>query len=143
MEAVNVSEVLAGPELDIVMAEVVMRWKLLRTTESGAGWFENGDGDEIFVGRKRPMSLLRPWTPSTSIETAWEIVEKMRADGWYFQLDDDAGGYGPWRAEFSKASEDPTLACATTAPLAICRAALLFHKAASLSRGPFGQPRHG
>lgn len=58
---------------------------------------------------------------ATDIAAAWQVVEKMRGDGYTFGLwggaDDD-----PWEADFSDRPIDWTQA--RTAPRAICEAAL-------------------
>lgn len=64
------------------------------------------------------------WTPlySTVMSDAWRVVEKMRADGWRLYLDVRPGE--EYRVMFAR---DRVLESshAETAPLAICRAAIL------------------
>lgn len=57
------------------------------------------------------------WSPSTNIGAAWEVVDEMgdRFDSLSLTLS------GKWRVTIG-----PVEALAETAPLAICRAALLF-----------------
>lgn len=67
---------------------------------------------------------------STDIAAAWQVVEKMRTDGWRFDLYDSFAG---WRATFGRPGgidrgENMWVLRASdrheTAPEAICRAAL-------------------
>ena len=64
----------------------------------------------------------KPWTPSTDIATAWELVELYDGD---FYLDRDVNPelcLGSWYALFGKKLDD---GChGSTAPEAICRAFL-------------------
>lgn len=85
----------AGPELDARVAREVMNWEI-------AG----------------------PWSPSTDIAAAWEVVEKIGLfsdeayDGIGFTLWHDANGWFVGTPDFRTGVQAPT------APLAICLAAL-------------------
>lgn len=65
---------------------------------------------------------------SRDIDAAWQVVAKLRADGWWFSLTQDNTDI--WDAKFWKGEPKgwfPTAEAygtADTAPLAICRAAL-------------------
>ncbi len=62
--------------------------------------------------------------PSESIDTAWQVVEKMRADGWAYSLTDGAQTFHDCHF-YQETDEQPDFyALADTAPLAICDAAL-------------------
>lgn len=58
---------------------------------------------------------------STNIAHAWEVVDYLLAKGWSSEV----SGHGTWRAGFLSAGTGWHRASADTAPLAICRAALL------------------
>jgi hypothetical protein len=75
-----------------------------------------------------PYSAMKEY--SAKIEDAWLLVEKMREKGWTLELNNWARGCGQWFAVFMNEpvygeEEDRIDGCADTAPLAICRAALL------------------
>lgn len=74
------------------------------------------------------MADERKWSPSTDMAAAWQVVEKMGADGWMFNLIGRAYGCG-WTVHlehFAPEDDKPTFGagCDLPAPLAICRAAL-------------------
>jgi hypothetical protein len=123
----KVSEMPAGRELDALVAEKVMGWTLCDRV--AMGW---GDGPPVFATGEDPYDdTARPsrqdWRPSEDIAAAWEVVENWRnrcngegvvllswhSEEWVCEL-------GIWGVEsgFRHAPAD-------TAPLAICRAALL------------------
>lgn len=86
----------AGPELDRLVAERVMGWGPCTGVD------------------------LEQWHPSTDIAHAWEVVERVRGGiGFSIQRCEMLG----WLCWFRSASDN--VARADTAPLAICRAALL------------------
>lgn len=62
---------------------------------------------------------------STNIAHAWEVVERMRELGWTPTMSGMTGG-GEWLVSFTApASGQDVNVFAPTAPLAICRAALM------------------
>lgn len=91
-----------GPELDALIAEKVMEWT--------------------------PQSYFLGPPFSTNIAAAWTVVEKLWAAGKDFDLENfnQPGGGQGWRARFMRTTknQDTVIAFASTAPLAICRAAL-------------------
>jgi hypothetical protein len=68
--------------------------------------------------------FIQPYRYSTDIAAAWQIVEKMRADGYNGGLRWTSDGYEVIAAK-PLDHESFTQAVADTAPLAICRAALI------------------
>lgn len=116
----------AGPELDRLVAERVMGWWigdceahfLVESVESFPAYLR---GSKKWDARDRvyrsPAHNSEFWSPSTSIADAWEVVEKMDT-GNSFQL---STRFTDWWASFTIS----TNVSASTAPLAICRAALL------------------
>lgn len=121
----------AGAELNAHVAVEVMGWepkmKMVRLADFSDGqkrpwhYFVTPDGQE----RRRPPEY------STDPAAAWEVVEKLSADYLFILWQDDRG----WNCRFTLKTHDvETLgSCppdgevldAPTAPLAICRAALL------------------
>jgi hypothetical protein len=120
----------AGREMDVLIAEKVMKYK--------PGTF----GVDAPVKSQHGDWIVRP-VPfySTDIAAAWEVVNKIHTmvDGHSGLLDDDQNYLtlvgGDWAATFGVVFDDdewydhlgewPLAAKAETAPLAICRAALL------------------
>jgi len=109
----------AGRELDALVAEKVMGWSVNR---SERGWETLGVRPKRLIGRRGMCRLPGDaWSPSEDISAAWEVVEKLGAvriekfsDGWY--------------AQFGERERDRnfrlTAGIADMAPLAICLAAL-------------------
>ena len=103
----------AGRELDALVAEKVVK-RDIHVYECPASPFSRKNGRCCCVPHY-----------STYIAAAWEVVEKLRADGYRFrgveEHDEDPG----WRCLVGKPSFYPSYeAHADTAPLAICPAAL-------------------
>jgi hypothetical protein len=118
----------AGRELDALVAERVLGWKLIDRIEMGWGegpdvWdCTNGkDADECYSPTRQHFA------PSTDISAAWAVVERMRENGFGPTLWSDSQFSMPhWYAHF-----DPPIGKtkgiekqADTAPHAICLAAL-------------------
>lgn len=112
----------AGPEMDALIAEHIMGHPGEWIHHEGAG-IEYDTG----IGRLRIRACLEY---STDIAAAFQVVEKLEAQNpvWLFSL--VKRGWAEsllWEATFRKISgEDIRAFCeGITAPLAICRAALL------------------
>lgn len=103
----------AGTELDALVAERVMGWHLYSgeaRAPNGIPWIDN---DGVGVGRSHPAG----WSPSTDIAAAWEVVEQM---GHEMKLEYIGSAKVTFRVTSSR-----QVSATGTAPLAICRAALL------------------
>jgi len=123
---VNVDELTAGPELDALVAERVMGLDPCKCDrKSPASW-----------GYKTCSTCDRPRAQSysTDIAAAWQVVEKL-SERFMLSLDelhpkakDGSERHGRWTARFM--DTDPSRGGSwlsgecSTAPLAICRAAL-------------------
>ena len=112
-EILNMS---AGREMDMLVGEKVM------------GWIYNQLGD-AWIREGQPWVGCDAFHPSTDISAAWDVVEKLHSD---FSIDlsyDDPQTIEPikWCCELYAKSEpyQDYEARADSAPLAICRAALL------------------
>jgi hypothetical protein len=121
----------AGRELDALVAEKVMGitpkdvrvrgevdTPLVRVCNESAYWREDGRHDRYQLRTHADAQCY-----SADIELAWQVVEKMLALGWYFDL----RNYGTWTAIFDRDSgspDDHATDDGDSAPLAICRAAL-------------------
>jgi hypothetical protein len=117
----------AGRELDALVAEKVMGWQRGRR-------YGNGNGEWIIDGK---TSVSRTWdsTPhySTDIAAAWLVVERTtRERDWRWQISVVRGLAHVWLVPIWHAATEADLRAQPdymvedeTAPLAICRAALV------------------
>ena len=119
----TIDEMQAGPEMNALVAEKVMGWTRCSNEDcqgcdhpiylTGGRWIVRvpgrdwDDDDYIFA-------------PSTGISAAWMVVEKMREMGFMFRLQ----SFDTVGAEFQQPWGFFVSSSATTAPPAICKAAL-------------------
>lgn len=111
----------AGPELDTLVAEKVMGWKSCHDHMGNEQW---DTGLHIRNIPENPtMKVFRygpsPWSPSTDIASAWEVVEKLKQEHGYSVSVNCAGVVAPWGCEINN-----KFVWESTVPLAICCAAL-------------------
>lgn len=97
----------AGQEINELVINHVMKWALIHR-----GDFDYTYNDGVYGARIN-------WSPSSEIADAWIVVEKMQSKGFCFDADGNALRK---RFRFGVGQE---IGEAETAPLAICRAALL------------------
>ncbi len=116
----------AGPALDRLIAVKVMGWEQTYVHPSGSlisygGRVITESSSKVIETKKDGSARRIDFQPSRDIAHAWEVVEKLKAlepsltwsdeqQGWFFNFDKRPAG--------EQVLED-------TAPLAICRAALL------------------
>ena len=117
-----------GPELDAIVASIVLGWKENPPGVRGLGWLTH---EGKFVG----LTCVPRF--STDIGAAWVLVEWLKAKGWSFDLswedwNEKAGGPDEfaWGCAFSFYTNDSAdykyyFYQADTAELAICHAARL------------------
>ena len=128
MELVNLSEsqeididsLEAGMILDRLVAIEVMKWKPWKEQ-----WLRGPSGKTYYIAKQEEHNAVY-FRPSTDISAAWEVVEKFINPLIIRQLPRDNGG---WRCNFRESTGSDRIdsqfdAYASTAPLAICRAAL-------------------
>lgn len=113
----DIDKLVAGRELDALLAEKVMGWK---PSKDGRYW----DGPDASRHREDGPWLdagESVWSPSQDIVAAWEVLEKVQEIGSLQNF----GGFG-WRCEIHTTTPGyhDCAGEADTAPLAICRAAL-------------------
>jgi len=102
----------AGREMDALIASIFFKDSYIHSVDSTNG-----------LQRTFPFF-------SKDISAAWEVVEKLKKDGWSFTLTQHADPLGDYVIEFWRRDnfmEDYDTIRENTAPLAICRAALLAH----------------
>jgi len=112
-----------GPELNRHMAEKVMGWK------EGEDFDCSKEGPLIYYPSRNHV-LGRKWSPSTDIAAAWEVIRKMLENGWGCEIYSPNNPYAledadKWFVIFAKSEQLDFRAKASSALLAICRAALL------------------
>ena len=127
----------AGRELDQLVSDAVFGpWD--EQTCRVCGWPIVSDGERGCWRDNcslRPPPRIRADEPqpySTEITAAWQVVEKLKADGFGVILNDTGGGVAYrvrfWRDDWSiddwVRAPDAQTVWADTAPLAICLAAL-------------------
>ena len=119
----------AGREMDALVAEKVMGLP---------GMVLGADTRCPITGGEMRMGVSRAWcfdchewhhSPykeySIDISAAWEVVEKMRANGCGFSTSDYGGFRKGWSVTFyNRHGDAPATYEAETLPIAICRAAL-------------------
>lgn len=132
----------SGQAMDAFVAERVMGWTQ-RNSYAGPHWYAG----DVPAGRGCTFEHVSPsgvvtwlgWQPSAKIADAWEVVEALRAqrrdlvlnDGTYqpitYEVQAGYDAHGPWTfcCFALDGGIDARSARAMTAPLAICRAALL------------------
>lgn len=103
---------LEGPELDRLVAEKVMGW-------IGYSFFREGSIEQEW---KTATGYRKDFYPSSDMVAAWEVV----LSGRFYSVTLDAGTrYSTIEASIRKdVADEPVMADAPTAPLALCRAAL-------------------
>lgn len=114
----------AGKDLDDLIATKVMGF---HPTDGGWWHGDNGHCERRFDGGGCvDCNADAPaWSPSTSIDDAWTVVGALSARGFALVLE-DWQDVKSWAALFhDRQGHDTGHAVAATAPLAICRCALL------------------
>lgn len=126
----NVDDLVAGPELDALVAEKVMGWTRHYPIQEEDGGASDFDSDWFEDPKGNPSDVPNY---SEDIAAAWAVVEKMRplnvdltnharAERWCCVFFDRDGGSDGFIPELKGRFQEYTVAAA--APLAICRAAL-------------------
>jgi hypothetical protein len=106
LSTMQTDELVAGRELDALVAEKVMGWD--RRLWAGRFYWSG------------PYSDRERFSPSMDIAAAWEVVERVWQEEWVLRR-----FLGSWQIlDGDPLDNHRVLASAETAPLAICRAAL-------------------
>lgn len=139
----QIETIKAGPELDTLIAEEIMEWKTSRDFQGLFFDMKNGRSRIVWKSKAHEFRKLRgihsdaigdDWvfSPSEDMAAAWEVIEKLKADGWYISVcwnDTIPKVANYWSCGFWEHGQESrgglhVGAKAETAPLAICRAAL-------------------
>lgn len=119
-----------------LVAERAMGWKREVQRRTIVGYRDDKGEYRIIEGM---AGVANVWDPSTDIAAAWEVVEKMRIDGWDFSMlgkapltpprtsmpsDKDPKNRFRFHNLMHQPPKDPDGADEATMPLAICVAAL-------------------
>ena len=125
----NIDEMPAGREMDALVAEKVMGWSEIH--HRNGRLFGMPPEATVIRGDDVILHLLPILSYSTDIGAAWEIMIIIRMTA-SLSLEHPLTAAGLWQAKFENRGEgtwhDEVTVCAmaSTAPLAICRAALKF-----------------
>lgn len=127
------------PDLDALIAERIMGWHVgkggARAIAPSPGyeattyWYD-ADGRAMAPRVKDVFANLYPWSPTTDIAAAWQVVERMRLLGWTSAMTDLTVDSGTewWSWHFDQFTPPPggaTVQAQATSPmLAISLAAL-------------------
>lgn len=81
---------------------------------------------ELNIPGMRVVSAEKPSVPPYSSDIAWamKVVERLRMVGWEFAMETDQGELNCWLVEFRDSNDSRVGESESTAPLAICSAAL-------------------
>lgn len=109
----------AGIEMDALIAEKVMGW---HSYPKDYYWYDK-DNKPMRLRWFDSESLADEFEPSTDIAAAWEVVEKLESDNLCMTILNDGSRWSVFIYNEHKVTM--AYANADTAPLAICRAALL------------------
>jgi len=134
--------VVAGRELDIAVAEIVLQFHAEVAPKDAHG---NHGGTKVLVPPGNTLSEFESVLPkvgpipagifvlnySTDIEYAWRVVERMRSRSWFMEFDNQDGPYVTFWKKYHR--DERIGRRGKTVPEAICRAAI-----AALS-GPSGK----
>lgn len=90
------NEIERGMEMDVFMAEKVMKWPLTKTVIPERLISFYVVGEKVHVTTPRPDVSVREWSPSTRIADAWDVVEQLRRDGWLVVTKEIPDGF-PYR----------------------------------------------
>ena len=128
----------AGCEMDALVADRVMQWQHIdwwMGSLLAKGWDGFWDGEWvrwITIPESDADDRAEPWSPSTDIMAAWQVIEKMR-EGYSISIH-TIGSIWQCTLEIKDhktrfpvevAHAGDAFADADTAPLAICRATLM------------------
>ncbi|EPZ47737.1 BC1872 family protein [Alicyclobacillus acidoterrestris] len=119
-------ETMTFEEKHHLLAEKVMEWTVGEHPElHGTGQMMVEYEEPVYFRQDGTFLCECEWYPTEDISAAWEVVEKMKQDGWlpsieYFEKAIRKG----YEVTMGHMSEDAQWAISETAPEAICLAAL-------------------
>lgn len=113
----RIEQMPAGREIDMRIAEMLHGsyhdWQSCEWCLSEERGYAKGETASNVHGQRY----------STDIAAAWQVIEKMRNEGWFFDIGDEVETPEIY-VRFHR-QDGASLVIADTAPLAICRAALI------------------
>lgn len=118
----------AGRQLDAWVAELAMGWR------KGFSNLHNEKPDMWITHPNKPWTWIDDWYPSTDMDDALDVLEKLKNTYTLEWLSDDTYPNGErfWKIELKRyfilGRIDVISIEASTAPLAICRAGLLAYE---------------
>lgn len=128
----KIEDMEAGAEMDAMVAEKVMGW---RTYNRNTAWWVDAEIETGMVpsgGFRGFTSGMDRFAPSTNIAAAWMVIDTLSPKCAVLDVYRQCDRRGWWgcRIWFGKDEEHDVISSAPTAPLAICRCALLAVQAA-------------
>lgn len=125
----EIMDMQAGAEMDALISSKIFEVMAFRAT---GNWEHENESDYLDEGEAyyfgEYQETIRLPKYSTDIAAAWEIVEKLKAAGKWLSISTSfIGTDEKWCCEYSENNiqSEVDFVLAETAPLAICRAALL------------------
>ena len=114
----------AGSELNVLIAEKVMKWKRIEREQPENRGFAMTTLDLTHWITSTGSALFFLPAFSVNISDAWEVVEEMEKNEFHFFIESCKPIYSWWAQFVPHNGDDEINSEAPTAPLAICRCAL-------------------
>lgn len=119
----EILQIPAGSRMDAVIAEQIMGWHWL-VYDKDYNWAKISETTGAWVDKNNHFFHNENWKPSIDVAYSWKVIETMQTSdtgNWFFSLQhENTYGTKDWYAEFGAYRM-----WGSTAPIAICRAALL------------------
>jgi hypothetical protein len=110
----------AGREMDALIAEKVFHWK------DGGEYWVTSEGKPTFLKVWNSGYYSEPFYPSEDIDYAWYVIERMQVRGFNTRVEVMPQiTCAMWVKNMNEYGPAPIIVRSESAPLAICRAALL------------------
>lgn len=113
-----------GRDMDLLVAEKIMKWKPICYDDDVVVALDVGDGTERFF--TDPTQSDNEWSPSTDIKDAWLVIEEMKKYRFRFDISERLNGDVSVSFELTESEFDLfyTELKENSVTLAICKCAL-------------------
>jgi hypothetical protein len=131
----NINDMPAGRKMDEMVARVI-GYRVVRASgidilytrrvvKPFVAWINWMNSLVRFRGKDEIISKWEPWSPSTDMRAAWEVVEKLTEEGFVFDLHiGPSASVTSFWGKGGHVSQDLDHGPLANRPLSICRAAL-------------------